>query len=361
MPSLGRGVRSCRSTGGTQQAPQHKSQTRCTMADVDGPIRVYWDGQRFLVWNTRHVYTLRCLHRIVGCTVGALPHNKRQTQEYGMPVSLLLEEALLIAEEGIADVLDASTLDVVPKPRTDATTDATGVAASSASGPPTTSTWIHIDGACAAWAEAPLPKLLPAQIRLAGANRLLHAAVFRSLWSKGFWITTSSSFGADYLCYPGDPMRHHAHVLIHVSRPGRPIRALEQGCTARLANSVKKTGVLAEVIDGGEVRFSPFSQPKIELKPPTPMSNTGAKRSLTSASGDAGAAVGSGTGAGKDHVVAEQGTEPGTLHRAPVPSAALAEAQALIAPVEGGPQVPAPREPTRRARAPWEAPGRPGQ
>ena len=71
--------------------------------------RVYWDGSRFLVWNARHAYELRGAHRIVGSMVGALPTNKRQTCEHGMPLSLMLEEAILVAEEGIGDVVDVST------------------------------------------------------------------------------------------------------------------------------------------------------------------------------------------------------------------------------------------------------------
>ena len=70
-------------------------ETSSTSEASTRPIRVYYDGRRFLVWNTRDAYTLRCLHRIVGSLVGALPTNKRQTQEFGMPLSLLFEEALL--------------------------------------------------------------------------------------------------------------------------------------------------------------------------------------------------------------------------------------------------------------------------
>lgn len=290
------------------------------------PIRVFFDGQRFLVWNTRDMYTLRCLHRIVAGLVGALPTNKRQTQEYGMPLSLLFEEALLLAEEGIAEVVDASGLSHAAVPPLAAAADA---ASTEAAGAFPTNGWCGIDAECGAWARDALPKLEPHQIRLAPGARLLHAPVYRALWARGFFITCGSGFGADYLCYPGDPMRHHAHLLIHVARPGRPSRAIEQGCAARLANSVKKTGVLAEVIEGNDVRFSPIEQPTIELGPPP-------VRGEAQPDADAD---GGGAAAGDDDAAHE----------------AIAEAKALRAPVEGGPQVPAPRVKTRRARAPWEA------
>ena len=70
-------------------------ETSSTSEASTRPIRVYYDGRRFLVWNTRDACTLRCLHRICSL-VGALPTSKRQAQEFGMPLSLLFEEASLV-------------------------------------------------------------------------------------------------------------------------------------------------------------------------------------------------------------------------------------------------------------------------
>ena len=217
-----------------------------TSTDTAGPsssteksatkIRVYWDGRRFLIWDTRHAYELRCAHRIVGSTIGALPTNKRQTCEFGMPICLLFEEALLVCEEGIAEVVDASGL----KPA--------GLDEPPADTPPPVPVGFHaIDSECPAWQESNLRPLDPQQVRLAGdGSRLLHAAIFRALWQRGFYITSGSGFGAEYLAYPGDPLRHHAHLLVHVARPGKPMRQIELSCCARLANTVKKTAVLGE-------------------------------------------------------------------------------------------------------------------
>ena len=231
-------------------------------------IRIFWDGQRFLVWNTRQAYHLRGAHRIVGSAVGALPTNKRQTQEMGLPLSLLIEEVLLVAEEGIAEIVDGSKL--TPKELIAASSDAAAAPAQPRAAQPfPTSGWFPIDAECADWTQRSLPRLEPHQLRLAAGNRLLHAQVFRALWSRGFFITSGSGFGADYLCYPGDPMRHHAHLLIHVARPGRPLEGIELSCAARLANSVKKSAVLAEAAADGEVLFSTVEQKALRLGPPT--------------------------------------------------------------------------------------------
>jgi len=228
--------------------------------------RVFFDGARFLLWNARHVHALRCVHRICGSLIGALPTNKRQDAEHGLPLSLLFEEVLLLAEEGIVEVVDSSgaASPAAPAAAADApAADEGGAASSSSASKP--AHFVTISTECTEWAQEALPRLEPAQIRLAsaGTGRLLHALTFRALWERGLYITPATAFGADYLCYKGDPFRHHAHLLVHVMPPGRKMRPVELACAARLASSVKKSAVLAEC-DGeaGAVRF-------VEIDPAT--------------------------------------------------------------------------------------------
>lgn len=406
-------------------------------------IVVHWDGRRFLVWNSRQAYALRGAHRIVGSAVGALPTNKRQTHEMGLPLSLLFEEALLLAEEGLAEVVDASGLR--PEERAAAAVAAAKVAAEGVStvgessagsgtssciaaiptspGTPAaapgasqafpTTGWYAIDGECGEWKlqSASLPRLSPQQLRLADrGQRLLHAQVFRALWSRGFFITCGSTFGADYLCYPGDPMRHHAHLLVHVARPGRPPPTIELSCASRLANSVKKASVLAEGIGDGEVTFSPIEQSMVPLGPARRARQTGragtaslalrGKRSAAAvakvmqdgeaaeADGEAAseastevrssaeraavtaaklmARAGAEVEAVPDAMQVEGGQladggaieEDPELPAMPVPpamaSVTLAD-QVLRAPIDHAPAIPAPKPRERRARAPWES------
>lgn len=45
-------------------------------------------------------------------------------------------------------------------------------------------------------------------------QQILRCKIFHDLWSKGFYLTSASKFGGDFLAYPGDPMRFHAHYVI---------------------------------------------------------------------------------------------------------------------------------------------------
>jgi len=210
-------------------------------------VRIVYDGFRFLVWDARQGYVLRCAHRIVGCHVGALPTNKRQNSEFGLPLCLLFEEVLLAVEEGFAEAIDVSGLAPAPW------------ALSIPERPlPTNGHLCIFAEECNQWAGLPLPVLAPKQLRLAGKGRLCQAQVYRALWERGHFVTPGSAFGSDYLCYPADPFRHHAHIMVHIAPPGRALRAVELACFARLAASVKKAAFVATYHAGGEVRLLPI-------------------------------------------------------------------------------------------------------
>ena len=323
-----------------------------TSTDTAGPsssteksatkIRVYWDGRRFLIWDTRHAYELRCAHRIVGSTIGALPTNKRQTCEFGMPICLLFEEALLVCEEGIAEVVDASGL----KPA--------GLDEPPADTPPPVPVGFHaIDSECPAWQESNLRPLDPQQVRLAGdGSRLLHAAIFRALWQRGFYITSGSGFGAEYLAYPGDPLRHHAHLLVHVARPGKPMRQIELSCCARLANTVKKTAVLGEPDASAEhgVKFTTIPTQKLE----DPIVESRRQRAADAAA--RAAAAGGGPEAQERAREAALRVVEEELRAAAAgkPTNEQITEVVLTAPLQGHQSVPVKRERQRRPRAPWE-------
>ena len=93
-----------------------------------------------------------------------------------------------------------------------------------------------------------------------GSCPLLRARVFRALWSRGLFVVLGSGFGADFLCYHGDPLRSHAHLLVHVAQPGRCWKPVELVCATRLAISVKKAAVLAQCVADDTVTFVPLNQ-----------------------------------------------------------------------------------------------------
>ena len=104
-----------------------------------------------------------------------------------------------------------------------------------------------------------MPILTADVLRANGHDRLNHARVYRALWQKGFYTTAGLNFGADYLCYEGDPFLHHAHMLVHVTPAGCIPRAVELSCFARLAGSVKKRACLALCLPNGDVHLELIS------------------------------------------------------------------------------------------------------
>ena len=277
---------------------QQQSATAAGSSTAPRP-RIYLSGGRFLVWDPRQIFELRCSYRLVGTLVGPLPGKNRQAADHGPPLSLLFEEALLAVEEGFADVVDGR----LPEPECDDAPSGDDAPAGSASASDDAGlaaltaderVFRAIPTRCAELDGRDLPPLPPSRLRLAGAGRLIHAQVFRELWGRGFFVTAGATFGADYLwcarlirraplhctqagvsprlshawprpprvylrsrtrSYPGDPIIYHAHLLVHVRPPGRPLKPLELVAASRMAGSVKKTAVLAEPVGTAAVRF----------------------------------------------------------------------------------------------------------
>ncbi|KAI9015211.1 hypothetical protein BC832DRAFT_618824 [Gaertneriomyces semiglobifer] len=65
--------------------------------------------------------------------------------------------------------------------------------------------------------------------------------VFSALWAKGYYITSGSKFGGDFLLYPGDIMRYHAHFIVSVIEKTKSLTALDAIVMGRLGTAVKKS------------------------------------------------------------------------------------------------------------------------
>ncbi|XP_066463828.1 tRNA-splicing endonuclease subunit Sen34 [Eleutherodactylus coqui] len=80
--------------------------------------------------------------------------------------------------------------------------------------------------------------------------------VFRDLWQKGYYLTNGGKFGGDFLVYPGDPMRFHAHYIA-ICLPQDEDLALTDVITAgRLGTNVKKTVLLCSSNPEGQVTYT---------------------------------------------------------------------------------------------------------
>jgi tRNA-splicing endonuclease subunit Sen34 len=223
------------------------------------PIRVFHSGGRYLVWKPQHIHALRVRHRIVGALVGALPAHKGQAAERGAPLSMSFEETLAASEAGIVEVVDNDSADPPGEPqlvRPDGAEGSEGAHAALEMLEGKGAGFMHLATECTQWLEAPLPVLPPSELRLARPHRELHALVFRTLWSLGYFLTTGFKFGGDFLCYGEDPMSCHAIAIVHVLTPGRPeLRRVERSCFGRLATAARKLAILATATPEGEVHW----------------------------------------------------------------------------------------------------------
>ncbi|XP_008424975.1 tRNA-splicing endonuclease subunit Sen34 [Poecilia reticulata] len=80
--------------------------------------------------------------------------------------------------------------------------------------------------------------------------------VFRDLRGRGFFLTSAGKFGGDFLVYPGDPLRFHAHFIAVCLALDESICLLDVLCVARLGSNVKKTVLLCSPAPDGPVRYT---------------------------------------------------------------------------------------------------------
>ena len=87
------------------------------------------------------------------------------------------------------------------------------------------------------------PVALP-PCRDAGAD-----ALYAALHARGYWVTDGLKYGAQWMCYRGDPLVYHAAcavVAVGAARTNSVATAAELVAFARLCNTTRKTAVLAD-------------------------------------------------------------------------------------------------------------------
>ncbi|CAL8363564.1 unnamed protein product [Merluccius merluccius] len=68
--------------------------------------------------------------------------------------------------------------------------------------------------------------------------------VFRDLRQRGYYVTSAGKFGGDFLVYPGDPLRFHAHFIAVCMALEEELPLVDVLAVARLGSNVKKTVLL---------------------------------------------------------------------------------------------------------------------
>ncbi|PNF37704.1 tRNA-splicing endonuclease subunit Sen34 [Cryptotermes secundus] len=83
------------------------------------------------------------------------------------------------------------------------------------------------------------------------STETLRYKTFKDLWEKGYYITGGQKFGADFLVYPGDPIKFHAQFLVVCTDSNEALPATDLVALGRLGTSVRKTVVLSSLSDDG--------------------------------------------------------------------------------------------------------------
>ncbi|KAF6813288.1 tRNA intron endonuclease [Colletotrichum plurivorum] len=237
-------------------------------------------ADRYLVFDAEDVALIRRHHNICSVLVGTTPQNPTQNVFLSLPLELLPEEASLLVEKKVGNLVDETahhtsslrSMDKVTRsaylgllkdryhkarkiladdqsrkvatektwrqkngrnaPIESATqTQPSGVLpkigaldSKSLAVTPTTSSGLH---------ESPVNSLSDVT---APCTRPLH----RHLQARGYFVTPGLRFGADYSVYPGDPLRFHAHFLATHYDQDDKISMLDLVGSGRLGTSVKK-------------------------------------------------------------------------------------------------------------------------
>ncbi|XP_028170199.1 tRNA-splicing endonuclease subunit Sen34 [Ostrinia furnacalis] len=270
-------------------------------------ITLYVNNGVAYVWNSEDWYILRSKHRICGSLIGSVASFPRQNDFNGLPMALMSEEAALLVNNNICELVELPQLCDKPsesvkkefteceqRVKEEQTEDLRKrkieqmkqkihliVAGKKQKLAAKGITDVELDHQTLLQEEIDkLPKvaaahllvhlptehfistdkkhvsldmLKPSVVDVEGA---LRCSVFSDLWRKGHYITSGSKFGCDYLVYPGDPVRFHASYMvrcIHDHQTAfRPANIVAFG---RLSVAVNKMAVFAFCTSNGNVDY----------------------------------------------------------------------------------------------------------
>ncbi|XP_072175742.1 uncharacterized protein [Diadema setosum] len=75
----------------------------------------------------------------------------------------------------------------------------------------------------------------------------LRFQIFLHFWQMGYYLTSGTKFGGDFLAYPGDPLLFHSYFIVVCLPHHKKMSPLELISHGRLGTFVKKTVVLCSV------------------------------------------------------------------------------------------------------------------
>ncbi|KAM6933385.1 tRNA-splicing endonuclease subunit Sen34 [Xenentodon cancila] len=249
-------------------------------------------GSAHLLWRVQDLKAVRS-HGLVGALLGSLPRTPRQNTRLGRPLLLLPEEERLLREEVGSAALPPHNQDggaelglqyeeeqrwslkeqrvlaledrKVALIRTSQETDLESLKGRLETldqnfSFPTSALAVQLSTARAGLcycseARAFLRADQPFKVQ-DDPHHDSRYQVFRDLRGRGFFLTSAGKFGGDFLVYPGDPLRFHAHFIAICLCLDESICLLDVLAVARLGSNVKKTVLLCSPVPDGSVCYT---------------------------------------------------------------------------------------------------------
>ncbi|KAG1930637.1 tRNA-splicing endonuclease subunit Sen34 [Pimephales promelas] len=254
----------------------------------DALVDIHFCGSTPLLWKVSDMKRCRSLG-VTGALVGSLARQPRQNVRLGRPLELLQEEALLLEETstGVASLhtqdcgdeekhsaavrqyeagLESSykeqcalaledkktVLKKIINEKENATDDSGKAirdrlnALDQAFRFPWPAMAVQLCTARAGFSHCPEERsFLSTDWPVPRDERLnTRFCVYRDLRNKGFYLTSAGKFGGDFLVYPGDPLRFHAHFIALCISMDEELPLSDILAIARLGSNVKKTVLL---------------------------------------------------------------------------------------------------------------------
>ncbi|KAJ1337036.1 tRNA-intron endonuclease [Batrachochytrium salamandrivorans] len=208
-----------------------------------------------LVWDPKAALTLRRDWRILGGLVGGFVPSPLQNAYHGLPLVLMPEQVALLVSMNAAVVINDCNSHSHPTAAEVASQEAlwsqhkddyNGLWAAYAAHMKATSLRTKgLDGLDdTASAIVPMnPPTLP--IAIYTQSDSLHEQPFRNLifadfWKQGWFISSGSKFGGDFLLYESDPSLCHAKYIVKVTDADAPLTGADIIRAGRLATFSKK-------------------------------------------------------------------------------------------------------------------------
>uniref|UniRef100_A0A671MLV5 tRNA-splicing endonuclease subunit Sen34 n=1 Tax=Sinocyclocheilus anshuiensis TaxID=1608454 RepID=A0A671MLV5_9TELE len=245
----------------------------------DALIDISFCGSTPLLWKVSDMKRGRSVG-VIGAVVGSLARQPRQNVRLGRPLELLQEEALLLEETSTAAAslqpqvdrgdeerhseavrqyeagLESSYKEQCALALEDKKTVLRRIMKEKENDSSSLLDCLNaLDQAfCLMWSERsfhstdwPMPRDERLNTRF---------CVYRDLRNKGLYLTSTGKFGGDFLVYPGDPLRFHAHFIALCISMDDELPLCDILAIARLGSNVKKTVLLCSPVEGDVVYSS---------------------------------------------------------------------------------------------------------